>query len=231
MGRQAEWAGGLLRAALVGALLAVLGGCAGTVEPPENGPSPITAPRVQLPDLAESPRGALFDEDRRMRLFEDRSARRPGDVITVIVEEEISGSRSVNANMFRQAEGDLQALQIGGEEFEVAGRPMTFQHGGEANFDGGGDADETTSLSGTITAMVVDTMPNGQLIIRGQKAVTASQGEQYLTLTGIVRPDDVGANNEISSSRVAQLRVAYTGSDTIGDAARPGWTTRFFMGR
>ncbi|MBK1651798.1 hypothetical protein CKO08_06060 [Halorhodospira halochloris] len=215
--------------ALAALALGLASGCAPM--PEEHGPSPITAPRVQIPDMAESPRGALFDEQQRMRLFEDRSARRQGDLITVIVEEEMSGSRSVGADMFRAAEGDFPTPQFGGEDFDIAGRPMSFEHDSESNFEGGGGADQDTSLSGTITAVVVDTLPNGQMVIQGQKAVTVSQGEEYLTISGIVRPDDVGANNEVSSDKIAAMQVGYTGEGSIDDAAAPGWMSRFFMSR
>lgn len=211
------------------ALVLSLAGCAPAQQ--ESDLAPITAPRVQVPDAEEFPQGGLFEEQRRMRLFEDRSARRAGDLITVIIEEEISGNKSASANMTREAEGDMPAPQFGGEEFGVAGRPMAFEHTGEASFEGDGGAEQDSSLSGTITAMVVDTLPNGQLVIKGQKAVTVSQGEEYLTISGIVRPDDVGANNEITSDKVAAMQVGYTGSGSINEATTPGWMTRFFLER
>lgn len=205
-------------------------GCA-TMNGEQQELAPITAPRVQIPDKAESPSGALFDAEKRMRLFEDRSARRKGDLITVIVEEELSGDRSASADMSTTAEGDFPAPQIGGEEFALAGRPMAFEHEGESTFEGSGGADQQTTLSGTITAVVVKTLPNGQMVIQGQKAVTVSQGEEYFTITGIVRPDDVGANNEITADKIAAMRVGYTGEGPIKDATSPGWMSRFLLSR
>jgi flagellar L-ring protein precursor FlgH len=108
---------------------------------------------------------------------------------------------------------------------------MAFENESETTFEGSGNANQDTSLSGTITAVVVDKLPNGNMFIHGQKAVKVSQGEEYLTISGIVRPDDVGANNEISSDKIAAMRVGYTGAGAVDDAAVPGWMTRFLMRR
>lgn len=213
--------------AAAGAVLgAVASGCAPLEEAEE--PSPITAPRVDLPE--EGPE-TVFDEQREMRLFEDRSAQRTGDLVTVIIEEETAGERAVNAEMDRAQEADMGAPEIGGEPMEMFGRPFAFAQDGEAEFEGGGSADQETELTGTITAVVTDTTPNGHLVIQGEKAVTVSQGEERLRISGIVRPDDVGANNEVSSDHVANMQVGYTGSETLNDSATPGWLTRFIMQR
>ncbi|MBK5942836.1 MAG: flagellar basal body L-ring protein FlgH [Halorhodospira halophila] len=194
-------------------------------------PSPITAPRVDIPDDPDERTGSVFDEQRSMRLFEDRSARRTGDLITVVIEEETAGDRSINSEMARQQEADIPAPQIGGEDLEIFGRPFAFEQEGEASFEGGGSADQETNLTGTINAVVVDTTPNGHLVIRGEKNVRVSQGQETLRISGIVRTDDVGANNEVSSNRVANMQVGYTGEEALSDSAQPGWLTRFLMRR
>lgn len=212
--------------ALAGAAV-LLSACASSPKAPE--PSPITAPRVDPSGQDDS--RSIFDERQRMRLFEDRSAREVGELLTVVVEEQMSGDKSVSSQMERTQEADLPAPQIGGEELNIAGRPFAFQQEGESSFEGSGSADQSTNLTGTITAVVVDKTPNGHLVIEGEKTVTVSQGKEYLRISGLVRTEDVRANNEVPSSRIANLQVGYTGSETIDDSAQPGWLTRFLMRR
>ncbi|MFW6278524.1 MAG: flagellar basal body L-ring protein FlgH, partial [Halorhodospira sp.] len=210
-----------MRTLLVPLLGGGLAACSMTPDAPE--PSPITAPRVEIPDDAGEASGSVFDKERNMRLFEDRSARSRGDLITVVIEEEMAGDRSVDSEMSRSQEADQPAPEIGGEELELFERPFSFQQEGESSFEGGGTADQETNLTATITAVVVDTTPNGHLVIQGEKSVTVSQGQEQLRLSGIVRPDDVGANNEVSSDQVANMQVGYTGYEALSDSAQPGW--------
>ncbi len=219
---------GTLGAWAAAGVAALLSACASPPEAPE--PSPIPAPRVEVPDGGDAER-SIFDERQGMRLFEDRSAREVGDVLTVVVEEQMSGDKSVSSEMERTQEADMPAPEIGGEELNIAGRPFAFQQEGEGSFEGGGEADQSTDLTATITAVVVDKTPNGHLMIEGEKAVTVSQGKEYLRISGLVRTDDVGADNEIPSNRIANLQVGYTGSEAINDSAQPGWLTRFLMRR
>lgn len=220
------------RLAALGAAAVVLAACAPLPPEETDEPSPISAPRLDLDmDDREDTAGGMFDEERPMRLFEDRSARREGDLITVRIEEQTEGDKAISSSMEREAGADLPAPVIGGQDLEIAGRPFQFEQEGEANFEGSGSAEQSTNLSGTVTAVVVDTLPNGHLVIRGEKAVTVSQGTEQLQIQGIVRTDDVGANNEISSNQVANMQLSYTGSDTIDDTAKPGWLTRFLMRR
>lgn len=217
---------------LVTATGVLLAACAPLPPEEADDPSPMAAPRPDIsPDERDDRVGGMFDEERPMRLFEDRSARREGDLVTVLIEEATEGDKAIGAAMERESGGELPPPEIGGQDLEIAGRPFSFQQEGQADFEGSGEANQSTNLSGTITAVVVDTLPNGHLVIRGEKAVTVSQGEEQMVISGIVRTDDVGPNNEISSNRVANMQLSYTGSDTIDDAAKPGWLTRFLMRR
>ncbi len=76
--------------------------------------------------------------------------------------------------------------------------------------------------------MVTDVMPNGNLVISGQKAITLNQGEEYLTISGIIRPGDIGDNNSIESTRIANAQISYTGSGDIARSNQMGWLAKFF---
>ena len=95
-------------------------------------------------------------------------------------------------------------------------------------FDGNASSTQQNALSGAITAVVVEVLPNGLLRIAGEKSLWLNQGEEFIRLSGYVRGQDIDAANRVSSQRIANARIAYSGSGTLADANTPGWLTRFF---
>ena len=98
------------------------------------------------------------------------------------------------------------------------------------DFSGDGASSLSNSLSGSITVFVAEVMPNGNLVIRGEKKLTLNQGDEYIRVTGIVRPMDVTPDNTIASTKVANAEIFYSGDGSINDANRMGWLARFFNG-
>ncbi|MEJ2669317.1 MAG: flagellar basal body L-ring protein FlgH, partial [Gammaproteobacteria bacterium] len=99
---------------------------------------------------------------------------------------------------------------------------------GEREFAGEADADQSNSLSGNITVTISQVLPNGMLRIRGEKWLTLSRGEEFIRITGLVRPADVRPDNTVLSTRVADARIAYSGTGELAEANQMGWLTRFF---
>ena len=96
-------------------------------------------------------------------------------------------------------------------------------------FDGKGSSSQSNRLDGNITVTVADVLPNGNLVVRGEKWLTLNQGEEYVQIAGIVRPADIAADNSVPSFKVADARITYSGNGVIPDANRPGFLARFFM--
>ena len=83
-------------------------------------------------------------------------------------------------------------------------------------------------MNGSITVTVAEVLPNGNMIVRGEKWLTLNQGEEYIQISGIVRPQDVRTDNTIFSTLVADARIAYSGKGMLANANSPGWLARFF---
>ena len=91
---------------------------------------------------------------------------------------------------------------------------------------GAGDTSRNTSVTAKISARVIRVLDNGNLIIEGRRQVTVNADDQFILITGIVRPEDITAENTVASQYVADARVLYTGEGIINDKMRPGWLTR-----
>jgi flagellar L-ring protein precursor FlgH len=94
------------------------------------------------------------------------------------------------------------------------------------DFNGEGEANQSNSLIGDISVTVTELLPNGNLKVRGEKRVTLNQGDEYIRLSGIVRPVDIDANNTIASDKVADATIMYTGEGAMADASKMGWLSR-----
>ena len=89
-------------------------------------------------------------------------------------------------------------------------------------------ADQSNKLQGTITVMVSDVLPNGLLEVRGEKWMTLNRGEEFIRIRGYVRPEDVLPDNTIASTKVADVRITYSGNGELAQSNRQGWASRFF---
>ncbi len=96
------------------------------------------------------------------------------------------------------------------------------------DFKGEADSQQSNSLTGSVTVTVVEVQANGNLVVQGEKWVTINQGDEYIRLRGIVRPSDINPDNTISSKRVANAQIQYSGEGTIANANEQGWLAKFF---
>ncbi|QGG80215.1 flagellar basal body L-ring protein FlgH [Litorivicinus lipolyticus] len=218
----------MLRIILTVSALALVG-CGGGVIAPKPGDEAY-APVVQqnaLPPVI--PNGSIYQTGRTMDLFADSRARNIGDIVTVTLQESTQASKSATSNSSKSSTANISAPVIGGIAPSIFGKPLTASFGDNARgFNGAGAANQSNSLSGQISVMVVDRLPGGVLRISGEKWLELNQGKEYIRLTGLIRDQDIDPSNGISSTKIADARIAYSGSGPIGDANRPGWLARFF---
>ena len=100
----------------------------------------------------------------------------------------------------------------------------------ENEFEGEAESGQRNSLTGTITAIVTQVLPNGLVQIQGEKWLNLNRGEEYVRISGLARPEDIDGDNVVSSLRLADARIAYSGTGELADTNRAGWLTRFFLG-
>ena len=210
-----------MRAALV-LFAAGLAGCAAVAPPRAPALADDPAPVVRVaPSLARS--GGVFTPQAPGSLVADTRARRVGDVITVMLLETTQASKRSGTQIDKGSSAGIGALRIDGKDVTP---PIGLS--ADRAFDGNASSTQQNALSGAITAVVVEVLPNGLLRIAGEKSLWLNQGEEFIRLSGYVRGQDIDAANRVSSQRIANARIAYSGSGTLADANSPGWLTRFF---
>jgi flagellar L-ring protein precursor FlgH len=214
-----------MKTALPALALVLLAGCSSlqpTVRP---------APFDEAPALTRSapPRGTsggVFNPDSSISLVSDSRAFRVGDIVTVILQETTQASKSAGTTLAKDSSVGIASPSLLGKSFPKAGVDISAERG----FKGDAQSTQQNALSGAITVIVQEVMPNGLLKVAGEKVLTLNQGEEFVRLRGFLRAADIDANNMVSSQRIANARIAYGAQGTLADANQPGWLTRFFLG-
>ncbi|MEF3168687.1 MAG: flagellar basal body L-ring protein FlgH [Deltaproteobacteria bacterium] len=215
-------------------LIGLLAGCAGTRHTPVPAIAPTTLSHV--PSAPSTPsEGALFNPNQSGSLFEDFRARYVGDVVTILLEEDFQGAKNVKTQTDRDSEMNVGLTGILGLDFKKRMEPRynttidaTKAIGGATkdSFKGTGKTSRDASLTGTISSRVVEVLPDGNLRIEGTRELKINNESQYLILSGIIRPKDIGPDNTISSTRIGDARISYTGGGTLSEKQNPAWFAR-----
>ena len=211
-------------------LLPLVAGCGGIPEDSHPGYAPIEP--IDYSDYADAElTGGLYSERRSLALFADVRARRVGDIVSVLLVEATDASKSADTALDKSSELSAanptlfgQPVSINGGEYDLS---MNVEN--ESAFAGEAASSQSNSLQGAIAVQVAAVLPNGNLVIQGEKWIRINQGDEYIRLRGIVRPQDLSPTNTIPSTRVADARISYSGSGVANETNTPGWLTRFFM--
>ncbi len=174
-------------------------------------------------------------------IFEDRKARRLNDLVTIIISESLSGSGTADTETSRESSLDVSLDELLGmnktfDIHKIKGIEKLYQSGqvftpeirgsAESDFKGEGDTNREGSIDATVTAKVVEVMPNGNLMLEARKELTINNEKQILVLSGMARTDDIQSDNTILSIKLADARVFYIGDGVINDKQKPGWLVR-----
>ncbi len=214
------------RVALAAALFALLAGCGSTPEVADSGDWQSSAPPEPLPGY----QGSIFQAGRGISLFVDNRARQVGDAITITLQEQTDASKQSSTATSKDQEIDIPGPTIFGRGVTKGGVPiLTTDLEADQEFSGEGSSSQSNRLSGSITVTVSEVLANGNLRVRGEKWLTINQGEEFIRLTGIVRPQDIDADNSVPSFKLADARITYAGKGALADANRMGWLGRFFQ--
>jgi flagellar L-ring protein precursor FlgH len=166
-------------------------------------------------------------------MFSDQRARSVGDILTINIVEVSQASESASTATTRKSQTVAGLGNFFGLESNPNGpwkNSATLINANAPNndFTGTGATTRAGSLSATITARVMDVLPNGNLIIEGKREIYVNNEKKELLLQGIVRPRDIAFNNTISSTQIADAKVIYTGIGVVAEKQRPGWAARLF---
>lgn len=219
-------------------LFAVAGACllAGCMAPPAKPNDPYYAPvlpRTPLPAAANN--GSIYQAGFDQNLYSDRKAFRVGDIITITLNEKMAASKSANSSVGKDSNTSLGLSSLFGggvstnSPFGSGSLSLDASYSGTRDTKGDAKAAQGNSLTGSITVTVADVLPNGILSVRGEKWMTLNTGEELVRIAGLIRADDIATDNTVSSTRVADARITYSGTGSFADASQPGWLDRFFL--
>ncbi|WP_416057602.1 flagellar basal body L-ring protein FlgH [Stenotrophomonas maltophilia] len=217
----------LARIALPCAVAALLGGCviAGDVRP-----YPAMAPiQPIMPPQAAPTAGAIYAAGPTLQLYSDRRARDVGDLLTITLLENTTATTSANTATNKESNLSIGTPSIFGAPVTLGGKDiLSATAEGKRDFTGKGNSAQSNRLQGSVTVTVVQRLPNGNLVVQGQKNLRLNQGDELVQVQGIVRPGDIAADNSIPSSRVAEARIVYGGRGPVAQSNAMGWLSRFF---
>jgi len=203
----------------------VLAGCALAPKKPIIDQPMTAAP--PMPPANTSP-GSIYNPGYAGHpLFEDQRPRNVGDILTIVIAENINATKSSGANTKRGTAVSFSTPTAGflGGLFGKAN--LSAQ--GANQFDATGGANASNTFNGVLTVTVTNVLPNGNLVVSGQKQMLINQGNEFVRFSGVVNPNTVAGDNSVLSTEVADAKIEYSAKGYIDEAETMGWLQRFFL--
>lgn len=213
-------------------LALLLSGCAYLPHKPLIEGQTTAAPSPVTPAVIN---GSVFQTGQAMNygyqpMFEDRRPRNVGDILTIVLQENVSASKSSSANASHDGSDSLAfaatpsflAGLFGGDKANTT-------VSGKNDFSGKGGAAAKNTFSGTITVTVKQVLENGNLQVVGEKQIEINQGTEFIRFSGVVNPRTISGSNTVASTQVADARIEYVGNGYINEAQQMGWLQRLFL--
>ncbi|UUX97558.1 flagellar basal body L-ring protein FlgH [Aquabacterium sp. J223] len=198
-----------------------------TPPPPVEVATPTSALPQPLP-VAAQPNGAIFQPAAYRPLFESHRARLVGDTIVVQIVEKVSASQRSTSSVDKsgKVEAGLSAVPF----LRNSSLTRSSASGSSSNsFEGKGSTENTNDFSGTITATVTGVLPNGHLLVAGEKQIGVNHNVDVLRFSGQIDPRSIQPGNQVQSTQIANVRIEHRGRGQQADAQGIGWLSRFFL--
>lgn len=210
-------------------LVLVLTGCATPVAPlAEVAQYAPVAPQVQAAPVPVT--GGIYNTGRGSSLLGRGRQFQVGDIITVLLDEFTQAERNQNTEIERTGNNNVIPGGLAGKVASMGGMLGGLKlDGGTIGSAGGGIESKGAQLRGAVSVHVLEVLPNGNLVVRGEKQLSLSDGAEAIQVAGIIRPTDVSYNNTVQSGRLANAQFNYKGSGDLANSSKPGWGTRALM--
>ena len=216
---------------MVGHVLAatlLLGGCAQIPREPLI-QQPMTARAETLARPTSFANGSIYRAGLGAQaLFEDRRPRFVGDILTILVSENINASKNSATDTSRSGSA-AAALSVVPTIFGGLLGGLDTGASGKNSMSAKGGANSKNTFNGVITVTVVEVLSNGNLLVSGEKQMLINQGTEFIRFSGVVNPRTVSANNTVPSTQIADARIEYSAKGYIDEAQTMGWLQRFFF--
>ena len=225
--RAARGGRGVYTAALAACLLA--SGCASMSPPPPVDILPTTPPPIAIAPrpAPQAATGSLYNAATYRPSFEDRRARLVGDLVTIQIVENITAKQESSSTLDRSSNVSNAVTALPFLSAADAGKLGLGAKSGNA-FSGKGGTESANTFSGSITATVIDVLPNGHLVVAGEKQIGVNQNVDVLRFSGTIDPRAMQPGSIINSTQVANVRIESRGRGTQGEVQAQGWLSRFF---
>lgn len=217
-------------ASLMGAAVAalLLGGLTGCAVTPTTIVSQPTSTRPLAAVAAPPANGAIFQASAYRPLFEDRRARMVGDTLTIAINERTSaGKQGANAAS-KGGSAEAAVSSLFGLSASTLGK-LGAQAGSDVKYSDKDSASSSNTFAGTLTVTVAEVLPNGNLVVSGEKQVALDKGSEFIRFSGVVNPQTISGGNVVPSTQVADARIEYRTNSQIDQARMMGVLTRFFL--
>jgi len=215
----------IIKYSLLFASVLILAACSS----PKRG-DPEYAPAMPVKPISQNEASdSIYQTTSAWFLLEDIKPRHIGDMLTVTLQERTDATKTANTETAKETDLAIASATILGAPITASDREiLATKLASQYDFKGEADSDQSNSLTGSVTVTVVNVLANGNLVVQGEKWININQGDEYIRLRGIVRASDINPDNTISSTRVANAQIEYSGQGTFADANEPGWLTKFF---
>jgi len=217
-----------MRTLLKNGLMSLLLGMSGCGVTPSTIVDRPTTARPEAPPVQVASNGTIYQAALYRPLFEDRRARHVGDILTIVINEKTQAGKQASSNASKDNAVDAS---ISG----VAGLPLKALQGLGVTADASSKYADKSAINasnnfiGNVSVTVIEVLPNGNLIVAGEKQIALDKGTEYIRLSGVVQPDTIQAGNTVSSAKVADARLEYRTSAKFDTAEVMGWLGRFFL--
>ena len=207
----------------------LLGGCAQLPREPLVH-QPMTARADMQLRPAAPVNGAIYRTGfGSQALFEDRRPRYIGDILTILVSENVNASKNSAADASRSGSASLDLSVVPKIFGSLISSSQDANVSSKNAMSAKGGANAKNTFNGVITVTVTDVLPNGNLLVSGEKQMLINQGTEFIRFSGVVNPRTVSANNTIASTQVADARIEYSAKGYIDEAQTMGWLQRIFL--
>lgn len=219
-----------IRLSLVAAAALALTACSTMYPQPRVDMQPAPVVKMPEPIPASANNGAIYQNANYRPLFEDHRARLVGDIVTVQIVERVSATQKSSSELDKNGAIGASVSAIPGIAANSFGGGRAELTGSSSNKSTGkGTNENTNDFSGTITAVVTGVLPNGHLLISGEKQVGVNSNVDVLRFYGQVDPQSIRQGNMVASTAIANVRVEQRGRGAVADAHGIGWLSRFFL--
>ena len=179
--------------------------------------------------------GAIYQAGFERAWFENIRARRVGDILLINLVEDTEAVQANEGSVSKDNTTSISAPTLFGgavtfgNPFSNNTSDLSQSLSSSTAFDGDGENTQENQFNGSVSVSVVEVLTNGYLRVRGEKRIGMTGGNEYIRVSGIVRPEDIDINNTVDSTRVADATLVYVGDGQVADASKMGWLARFFI--